>query len=168
MARADIYVVKTGGVAAIPTYKWRVASGTPPTVEAGEPVKQSAAGAETVVLLVDLDLTIGTDQPCPGIAAVDSAETASAEGNLDVYIPLVGSEWGIGALSAAAADAQSEIDALIGAHYVMDLTSSAFTMDTAAGGGANNAFLIVGGNPDVSDVFFMIRLDATPLGRGQV
>src|SRR3990167_5775309 len=88
MALADIGLKGTGGLNAPPTDRWVTASGgTPPVIAAGEPCKQNAAGDENVILLVDADLTIGTDQPMAGVSVNGSSETASAAGYVDVFTP---------------------------------------------------------------------------------
>lgn len=168
MSRADIWISETGGLNATPTDRWVVAAGTPPTIRAGEPAKQNAAGDENVILLVDADLTVGTDQPMAGVAAIDSSEVSGTAGYVDVYTPLINTLYEMLVLTASAADAQSEIDAFIGSAMVMDLTSSAFRMDTAAGNAAANAFIITGGDINISSVKFRIRSDATRFGRAQV
>lgn len=167
MARNDITIKETGGVNSVPTDRWVVATGTPTTVKAGEPTKQSADGAETVVLLADADLTIATDQPMSGVAATDSTETASASGYSDQYVPLPNVKWEIKAKSAAAADTQAEIDLLIGNLTLIDLTTLVFTFDTT-GTVSTAAFLIVGGDPTRSTVHFRIRPDACSFGRATV
>ncbi len=168
MARADVSIKETGGLNSVPTDRWVVATGTPITVKAGEPCKQNATADENVILLVDADLTIATDQPMAGVAAIDSSETASAAGYVDLYVPLPNVKWEIKAKSAAAADTQSEIDAFLGSLFLIDLTSSKFTMDTAAGTASTAAFLIVGGDPNRSTVHFRIRPDACSYGRASV
>ena len=167
MSLADVGIRGTGGLNAPPTDRWVVASGQTDLVEAGEPTKQNAAGDENVILLVDADLTVATDQPMAGVSVANSTETASAAGYVDVYTPGMWLLYEILALTTATADTQSEIDALIGDAYIIDLTSSAFTMDTAAPA-ATGAFIITGGDPDVSSVFFRIRLDAVRFGRAEV
>lgn len=168
MARNDIRIVDAGGRNTVPVYTWVVSSGTPVTVKAGEPTKVASTSANSVILLEDADLTIATDQPFTGVAAKDSTESATANGTVDLYIPLPGVIYEVAAKSAAAADSASEITALQGKYYAIDLTSSTFTMDTAAGDAAANAFLIVGGNPKTSTVYFMVRSDATVFGRARV
>ncbi len=167
MAKNDIKVVESP-FGALPTYRWQVASGAAASIKAGEPVLQSATAAQYGAAAVDGDVTIGTDQPLIGIAAADSTDTVAAAGYVDVYIPIPGVIYEAKAKSSAAADTQSEIDALCGDNVVLDLTSSTWTVDTAGGAGANNAFLIVGGNPANSTIKFMIRQDATIIGRAQV
>lgn len=170
MSRNDITIIDTGGHNCVPVLRWLVDDRTTSSANqilAGEPTKQGAAASQFVIPCVDGDLTIGTDQPFTGIAAADSTETTSADGYVDLYVPLPGVVYEIKALSAAAANTQSEIDAMRGENQVLDLTSGAFTMDTAAGGSANNAFTIVGGDPLKSTVWFTVRIDATYLGDGQ-
>ena len=167
MSRADIAIKETGGRNSVPTDRWVVASGTPPTIKAGEPTKQNSQTDENIILLVDADLTIGTDQPMAGIAAVDSTETASASGYSDEYVPLPDIKWEIKAKSSTAVDTQSEIDALVGQLMLIDLTSSAFTIDTT-GTASTAAFLMVGGDPNRSTVHFRIRPDACAFGRASV
>lgn len=167
MARNDIRIHQSP-YSVVPTYNWVVAAGTPVTVKAGEPTKVTSTSSNAVILLVDADLTIATDQPFTGVAAKDSTETAAATGLVELYKPLDGIEYEMAAKSSTAADSASEILALQGAYYVMDLTSSTFTMDTAAGDAAANAFLIVGGDPAINSVWFMIRSDATVFGRARV
>ena len=168
MSRADISIRETGGLNYVPSDRWVVATGTPITIKAGEPCKQNATADENVILLVDADLTVATDQPMAGIAVIDSSETASAAGYVDVYAPLPSVKWEIKSLSATATDTQAEIDALIGQLEIIDSTSSKFTMDTAAGSTSTNAFLIVGGDPNRSTVWFRIRPDACSFGRASV
>ena len=171
MSRADINIKETGGRNAVPTDRWVVRGGQTTLIDAGEPAKnnvQAVGSVEEVILLVDADLTIGTDATMAGVAAIDSTETSSAAGYVDTYLPLPDIKWEIKAKSATAADTQAEIDLLIGDLYIIDLTSSVFTMDTAGGTAAANAFVIVGGDPNRSTVHFRIRIDGTYLGRATV
>lgn len=171
MAKNDIRIYDVGGLSCAPVFPakgWQVAAATPPTVEAGEPTKGSGTSQEDVILLVDADLTIGTDQTFNGVAAKDSEETSGAAGYVDLYMPLPNIIYEIRALTTTLVDVRSEIDALVGEYHVIDLTTDLFTLDTAAGDGANNAFLIVGGNPTMSTLYFMVRSDATVFGRARV
>ena len=167
MSRNDIRI-KSSPYATVPTLQWKVAAGTPVTIKAGEPALVGGTSSNAVVLPVDADVTIGTDQPIAGIAAKDSTETAAVAGVCDVYMPLPGIEYEIAAKTASLANTAALILALQGAYYVLDLTSSVFTMDTAAGDGASNAFIITGGDSVRSLVYFLIRSDATWFGRARV
>lgn len=171
MARNDITIKETGGRNSVPTDRWIVAAGTPILIKAGEPAKQKTVGSnlpQQSILLEDADLTIATDTALTGIAATDSTETAAATGYSDQYVPLPDIKWEIKAKSAAAADTQAEIDLLIGKLFIIDLASAVFTMDTAGATTNTNAFLIVGGDPNRSTVWFRIRPDATSFGRASV
>ena len=168
MSRADISIKETGGRNSVPTDRWVVASGQTTLIDAGEPGKMSAATARnTSILLVDADLTIATDQPMTGIAAIDSTETSTASGYSDQYVPLPDIKWEIKAKTSTTADTQSEVDALIGTLYLIDLTSSVFTIDTA-GTAETAAFLCVGGDANRSTIHFRIRPDACAFGRASV
>ena len=168
MSRHDITVKETGGRNSLPTDRWVVALGTPPTIKAGEPCKQNAAGDENVILLVDADFTVDTDNPMAGIAVIDSNEVAAAAGYVDCYVPLPDIKWEIKAKTAANADTQAEIDALIGCYEIIDLTSSVFTMDTTGTQVVTGAFLTVGGDPNRSTIWFRIRPAACAFGRAKI
>lgn len=168
MSRADISIKETGGLNSVPVDRWVVASGTPITIKAGEPAKQSATAAETVVLLEDADLTIATDQPMSGVAAADSTETASASGYSDQYVPLMNVKWECKEKTASLANTQAKIDLLLGSLFLIDLTSSVFTIDSASATASTAAFAIVGGDPNRSTFHFRIRPDATSIGRASV
>jgi len=168
LSKADISIKQTGGRNSVPTDRWIVASGQTTLIDAGEPAKESSSIARNQsILLEDADLTIATDQPMTGIAVTDSNETASADGYSDQYVPLPDVMWEIKAKSADAANTQSKIDALIGNLYLIDLTSSKFTIDTA-GTAETAAFLCVGGDPNRSTIWFRIRPDACAFGRASV
>jgi len=153
---------------AVPTMKCQVAAGAAATIAIGTPVKKSGTATQYVVPCVDGDLTIATDQTFMGFAASTSTDTAAADGVLEVYIPLTGIVYKGKAKTASLANTQTEIDAMVGDAYVLDLTTGDWTIDTAAGDAAANAFYVVGGNPLNSEVFFMVRSDATFFGRQQV
>ena len=161
MAKGDFSFKNTGGHSNVPTFTFQTEAAAT-DILAGEPVKWKSVGSPYVIPLADADLTIGTDTGLVGvIAAGDSTHTASADGTIEVYLPLPGIIYRGKALTASTFDTQSEIDALVGDRVVVDLTSSTYTIDAAVGDGAQNAFLIVGGNPDTQEVWFTCRLDAT-------
>lgn len=168
MSLGDIALEETGGLNAPPTDRWGVAAGTPPTIEPGEPCKQSAAAADTIITFVDADHTVGTDQPIAGISITTSDEVSGTAGFVDVYTPVPNLKYTILALTASLADTRAELDAFVGEAHIIDLTSGAFRLDTAAGNTATNAFICFGGDPDESAVFFRIRSDSTRIGSAQV
>jgi hypothetical protein len=134
-----------------------VASGTTASIKAGEPTKAGSAGA--VAIMVDADGT--SSQRFTGIAKSDSSETASAAGNVQVWLPLPGMIYAAKAKSFAAADTQAEIDALYYKRVIFDLTSGAWTIDTAAADNTANAVVIVGGEFQTGTVYFAYSYGST-------
>jgi hypothetical protein len=150
----------------IPTVQWQVQDLTSSSVEAisaGDLVKIAAAGSPYVIPLVDGDLTIGTDTALVGVAASDSTATATADGVVDIYLPLPGIVWKMPVTTATNFDTEAEILALQGDRVTIDATGTTYTLDENDGDGANNAFYIVGGNPETGEAYFTIRSGATYL-----
>lgn len=158
----DIKIVRTAG-GNVPTYRWQTDAGDT-AIEAGDPVKLKAAGSPYVIGLADGDNTIGTDTSIVGIAASDSTHTASADGVVDVYIPLPGIVYEAKAKTSTTADTQAEIDALCGDRKVLDLTDGTYTVDAAAADAAANGIIVVGGDPERATLEFIIRANGTILG----
>lgn len=152
----DIQIARTAG-GNVPTYQWQTDAGDA-AIKAGDPVKIKAAGSPYVIGLVDGDLTIGTDTAMVGIAASDSTHTASADGVVDVYMPLPGVVW-----RAKATTAGNVAATLIGDRVTMNLTGTTYTIDENATDAATSAFYIVGVDADEGTVDFTIRTDATIL-----
>lgn len=165
---AKIIEIHDSPYSAVPTIVCQVAAGAASTIAAGTPVKKSGTATQYVVPCVDGDLTIATDQVFMGFAASTSTETAAADGTVEVYLPLPGIVYRAKAKTASLANTQTEIDAMVGEAQVLDLTTGDWTIDTAAGDAAANAFYVVGGNPANSEIHFMVRSDATFFGRQQV
>lgn len=138
-----------------PAYAVRriVASGTAASINNGEPTKQGTAGA--VVICVDGDGT--TSQVFTGIAKSVSTDTVAAAGIVQVWLPLPGIIYTGKAKTASNANTQALIDALIGKRVIFDLTSTSWTVDTAAGDATTNGLYIIGGDPSNSTVDFLIR-----------
>lgn len=146
----------------VPTITWQTEANAT-DINAGEPVKLKSAGSPYVIPLADADLTIGTDTAMVGLAKSDSTHTASVDGTIEVYVPLPGVVYEMKATTAANVDTQAEIDALVGDRVTIDLAASTYTLDENDGDGANNAFYIVGGDPDSGKLYFTVRTDATIL-----
>lgn len=163
MSRNDIKIKDIGGYNVAPTRRFLTEAGATAILQ-GEPVKFKALGARYVIPLADGDGVIGTMTPIVGIAASDSNHTASADGSVEVYLPLPGIVYEIKAKSAASADTQSEIDALTLDRAIIDLTSSAYTLDATGTDVVTAPFVIVGGDPLKSSLFVTIRAGATILG----
>lgn len=152
----DIKIVGTGGHCNVPTYKWQTEAAAT-AIYAGEPVKLKAAGSPYVIPCADADLTLGTDVEFIGIAATDSTQTASADGSVEVYVPLPGIIYEAKVKTASTVDTAAKVLALCGDRVVFDLTSSTYTVDAAAGDAVGNAVLIVGGDTTKSTLRFMIN-----------
>ena len=155
MAKNDIKIAG-GAFNSVPTYRWQTEAAAT-AILAGEPLKIKAAGSPYAIPIADADLTLGTDVEFLGIAASDSTQTASADGFVDVYMPLPGVIYEAKAKTAASVDTQSEINALCGDRKIFDLTSSVFTVDEAAADAVGNALLIIGGDPVRKTLRFLIN-----------
>lgn len=124
---------------------------------AGEPVKNKSTGSPYAIPLADGDPTTSTATPVLGIAKSDSTQTSTADGVVEVYRVTENTILAAKAKSSTAADTQAEINALCGKQVVLDLTSSAWTVDTAAANANTNGVVCVGGDPDKSVIYFRFR-----------
>lgn len=156
MALGDIKIVDNAGYSVIPTITWNVQAGAAATINAGTPTKASAAGGNYVIPMVDGD-PINTTTLCTGIAQTTSNDTAAADGTVAAFIPLPGVVYAAKAKSSTAANTAAKVLALIGKRVYLDLTSSTWTVDTAAADNANNGLLLVGGDYNTNTVYFVIR-----------
>lgn len=156
MAQNDITVVRNPH-GTLPVQEWQTDAGAT-DINAGEPVKLTAAGSPYATPLADGDLTIGTDTAMLGIAATDSTHTATADGIVQVLVPLPGVVY-----RAAATTAGNVAATLVGDRVTIDLSGGVYTIDENAGDNANNAFYIVDVDADAGTVDFTVRLDATYL-----
>ena len=133
-----------------------VASGGAATIARGVPTKSTESDATAtgaLVPMVDGDGSV-TAMRFGGIAKSTSTDTASAAGVVDVWMPIPGLVYRGFAKSATAADTQSEINVLMRKRVVFDLTSSDWTVDTAAADALVNCVVIVGGIPSTSEILF--------------
>lgn len=164
MARGDIKIVDAGGHNVVPTRVYQTDAGTT-AILAGEPVILTTIGTSVyAAACTDTLPIIGTDV-IAGIAAGDSTHTASVDGTVEVYLPLPGIVYRGKAKSAAAADTDAEILALANKRSVFDLTSSSYTLDTAAADGATKGLIYTGtGNSATSEVDFMFTIRTTNIG----
>jgi len=162
MAKADARILRSP-YDSVPSRQFQTEAGAT-QVLAGEFVKLKAAASPYVIPLATLDLTIGTDTACIGLAVSDSNETASADGVVDVYVPLPGIVYRMAATTSGNADTQAKIDALANNRVVVTLASGVYTLDENATDDAANAFYIVGGDPSTQEIDFTLRVDATYLG----
>jgi len=161
MAKNDVKIVDLAGLNTLPSVTWQTEAAAT-AIYAGEPVKLKAAGSPYAIPLADGEPVVGTTTAVLGIAASDSTQTASADGTVQVFLPMPGVVYEANAKTASTVDSQSEINALCGDRVVFDLTSTSYTVDAAATDGSTKGLYIVGGDA-VKTVKFMIRLDATYL-----
>lgn len=133
-----------------------VASGAAATIAPGTPAKcvtadGSVAGA--VVPMVDGD-GIVTGERFVGLAKNTSSDTAAAAGVVDTWAPVPGILYRGAAKTAATANTQALINALAGKKVLFDLTTSNWTVDTAATDALINCVVICGGIPSNNEVLF--------------
>ena len=147
-----------------------VASGGAATIAPGTPTKSTESDATAtgaLVPMVDGDGSV-TAMRFGGLTKTLSTDTASAAGIVDVWVPVPGILYRGFAKSAAAADTQSEINILRRKRVVFDLTSSDWTVDTAAADALVNCVVIVGGIPQTSEILFVYSPKGTELDTSTV
>lgn len=144
-------------------YEWVVASGAAATIARGTPAKRTDIDAATatgaVLPMVDgnggnTGNTMAGSGTFAGIAKANSTDTASAAGTVELWAPVPGLIYRGFAKSATAANTQALINVLMGKRVVFDLTSSDWTVDSAAADAAVNNVIIVGGNPNENSLLF--------------
>jgi len=141
-----------------------VVSGTAASIARGTPTKSDdldTAVNGSCAIMVDGDGS--TAQRFTGLAKSVSNETASAAGTVDIWVPVPGVLYRGFAKSSTAADTWSEVRALTGKRVVFDLTSSDWTVDTAAADALANCVVIVSGIPTNSEVLFFYAPKGTML-----
>lgn len=134
------------------SYERLVGSGAAASIDRGAPTKEGSSGA--VAIMADGEGT--TSERFSGMAKSVSTDTAAADGVVEVYLPLPGLVYVGSPKVAGAADTKAEIQAISGKRIVLDLTSTTWTVDTAAADGATNSVVIVGGSPNDDLVYFVM------------
>lgn len=160
MAKNDIRIHDRAGYACVPTWTWQTEAAAT-AILAGEPVKLKSAGSPYVIPLADSEPVIGTTTQVIGIAATDSTQTATANGTIEVYMPLPGVVYAAKATTLANVDTKAELDALVGDRVEIDLTGSTYTLDENAADGVTGGCQIVGGDYTQGEVYFILRSAAT-------
>lgn len=162
MAQNDIKV-GVGSISTMPpTVTWQTEAGAT-AILPGEPVKLKVAGSPYVIPVADNEPVVGTTTAVVGIAQSASTHTASADGTIEVYVPVPGVKYGAKATTAANFNTQSEVNALCGDRVTFDLVSGTYTVNEDEGDASDHGLMIVGGNPDTQEVHFIIRSSATLL-----
>lgn len=162
MARNDIKIVSQ--LSKEFSTKYLVASGTVASIASGTPtVSVLASGTVTGVVKLAQDdagiigSTAANDARFTGLAKSDSTETASVAGVVTCWMPLPGLLYSGLAKSAAAADTQAEVDALVLKQVTLDLTTGTWSVDTGKTDAAANAIVITGGDYRSSTIYFVIK-----------
>ena len=146
MALGDIQPLYENSGSALASRAHQVASGgTPPAINAGEPVGKTV-GAATVIIAANaaVDAT-STTAKIAGIAASTSSETASAAGSVQV-VPMGDRIWLANPQTAATygqtsgAQNQTTYNALVGARVLLQATSGTWTI--LATDSVNNGFVV--------------------------
>jgi hypothetical protein len=165
MAKGNVKIVDSAGYNSIPTYKWQTEANAT-AIYAGEPVKLKVTGAAGpyVIPLADAEPVAGTTSTFIGIAATDSTHTASADGSIEVYMPLPGVVYECLATTASTADTEAEILALAGKQVKFDLISSEYTVNAAEATALTAGLIIVGGDPLKSSLKFVVLNRCTIFG----
>lgn len=138
--------------------KWNVPAGAIGTIAAGSPTKTVDAAAASPYLGTTAPMVDGdgsTAQRFTGIAKSDSTDTVAAAGVVYLWLPLPGMVYACAAKTASLANTSALIDALRGKRVVFDLTSSVWTIDTAAADAVANTVVIIGGNENTSTIYFV-------------
>lgn len=133
-----------------------VASGAAATIAPGTPTKTSAADASVVgaaLPMVDGDGSV-TAMRFTGIAKTTSTDTAAAAGVVDTWAPVPGIVYRGSPKVAGSANTQAKINALSTVRVVFDLTSSNWTIDSAAADALVNCVVICGGIPANDEFLF--------------
>lgn len=158
MSLANVSIVSPGGQHLPPAMSFRTEAAAT-AILAGEPVKVGGTGGLYVIPSADAE-PLTSAPTFVGIAATSSNHTATANGDIDVYLPAAGIVFGCKAKSAAAFNTVAEIDALRNALVLFDLTTGVYTVDTAVTS-ATSGLKIVGGDASTSSVYFVVRSGAT-------
>lgn len=135
-----------------------VPSGTAGSIKAGEPTKSVDAAAAspylgTIAIMVDGDGS--TAQRFTGVAKDDSTDTVAAAGYCTTYLPLPGLVYNAKVKLSTDVDTQAEIEAHIGKRVVLDLTSTTWSVDSAAADAVANCVVIIGGDYRTQKVDFI-------------
>jgi len=106
--------------------------------------------------------TSASNYHCAGLAKSDSTETASVAGSVQVWLPFSNLLYSGLAKTAASANTDAEILALMYKRVYLDLaTVVTLTVDESATDAATNGIVIVGGDSKTSTLWFAVAPGAT-------
>ena len=168
MAGSRYKIVDAGGANVVPTYRWQTeANVAVGALNVGMLLKFKTNGSPYAIATVGTH-AIGTATAIIGVAAGAGTQTASADGFIDVFMPLSGVIYEGFASTAANIDTLSELNALLGDRVPQEVSATTdagnWTIDENGTEGQTNPFLLVGGDHTVQTLKFMIRHGATALG----
>ena len=140
-----------------------VASGTTASIASGAPTFCATADGSVAGVVIDGADAGGvvTAQRFTGLCKSTSTETSGANGIVGVFAPVAGLVYRGTAKSASAATTQALVNALMGKRVIFDLTSSVWTVDTAATDALVNCVVIVGGIPASNEILFIYASKGT-------
>jgi len=146
-----------------------VGSGTLQSINAGEPTIGANASAATwtgaVKIAADADPTGVTAHRFTGIAKSDSSDTVAAAGYVEVWVPCANTIYSADAKTASLVASQALIDAMRFKRVVFDLTSTKWSVDTAASDSVANGLVILGGDWTKGEVRFLIIPTVSIIGQ---
>lgn len=145
------------------TMRFLVASGTTGSIVAAAPTKLTTADGSVAGVIADMadgDGIVTGERFC-GLAKDTSTETSSAAGVCNTWAPVADLVYRGTAKSSTAANTQAKIDALMGKKVLFDLTSSNWTVDSAATDALINCVVIVGGQPLTNELLFVYSSKGT-------
>ena len=160
MARQDIQIKDVGGKNTVQTRVFKTEAGAT-AIKLGEFVKLKTAGSAYVIPLADADGVIDTMTRIVGLAAGDSNHTASADGQIAVYMPSDNYIYRAKAKTASDIDTVAKLNGKLNDRVIIDLTGGTYTIDTGAADTATSPFVIVGGDIVAGTVDFVLRNDGT-------
>lgn len=160
MAKADIQIVDSGAQqVSTKVFKVedRTTSSEADTIKPGEPVKISGTGSNFVAPLAAGDPEIGTDRMV-GIAASESTETSSADGEVEVYLIRPGQT----VMRAKAETSGNLADGILNDSVTFDISSGSFVIDENEGDDPDvHGLLIVDYDADRGTVDFVLKTGAS-------
>ena len=157
-------IVDVGGSNTVPTVRFQTeANVAVDAIDPGMLLKWKANGSPYVIPLVTGDHTIGTDTAIVGLAASTGTQTASADGFIDVYMPLPGVIYR-GFATTGANVAATLVGDRVGIDVSATTAAGDWTVDEDEGEAQTFAFCIVGVDTEKDTVDFVIRSGATYLG----
>jgi len=167
MSARDFTVIKHGGAVRVHDTDDRTTSSEDAAMLPGEPIKSNtpASAGEFAIKLATGDPEVATDMML-GIAAKQSTETSSAEGEVE-YISLIPNQTVLRAKAHTATNVNTaaKLLALKGHWVTCDLTSSAFTVNEDEATDPNvHGFQILGGDIVKGTLDFVVSSLATQAG----